>query len=86
MATPDISDLTKQLKDVMEVIEKLKGRRKEIKGLINREGQLDDDEDRFATELASVSSTILSMEKRRSKLYEEIKIWANKQKETAKES
>ena len=79
MPEANINDLTKELKDVMEVIEKLKGRRKEIKGFINKEGQLEGDELPFATELASVCSTIVSMEKRRSELYTKIKGWAGDQ-------
>jgi hypothetical protein len=67
-------DATKDVKDVLDVVEKLRARRKELKLLLNKETVVDrdDEELRLAVELATVSRTIRALDESRCSLYEKL--------------
>jgi hypothetical protein len=65
-------DSTKKLKDVLEVIEKLRARKRELKANLNKEILSDDDERRNAEELASICLTLIKMDDSRTVLYKQL--------------
>ena len=66
-------DAAKKLKEVLEVIEKLRARRKELKTLLNKEALIEKEEAHFASELSALCATMVALDESREKLYEELR-------------
>jgi hypothetical protein len=68
-AMPTVAEVNAQLKNNLEVSEKLRQRRKEIKTLLYKDGLAEAEEFRLADELRSVSKALGTLEEHRMSLY-----------------
>ena len=69
--TPSIRELGKSLKDLSEVLERLRNRRREIKSLLAKDPK-DDEEEELASELGDTSRAMQTLEVERRTIVTEL--------------